>query len=234
MRYACGMVGMLENGRVLDPIRAVLVGESNIVRAGLRALLEKMHVQVVAETAPCPDCLDPVRHAGATLLLFYVQELGAGEALLLVRLRTEFPKLPIIALSHFTNYESVTAALKTGASGYLPLDADPTEFELCLHAVSQGQSYISPQISNQVLSDYRRDRRAPDASRPQPNRRTDRQLEVLRLIVQGRTTQEIARDLRIAVKTVESHRANIMDRLGIHDIPGLVRYAIRTGLIDAG
>ncbi|MGB8644406.1 MAG: response regulator transcription factor [Anaerolineae bacterium] len=218
----------------MNRIRALLVGENNIVLAGLRALLEKMKVRIVGKTSACTDCLEEIRQIDPTLVLMYVETLRIDDIDRLAQIRAEFPGVQVIALSHFANKESVLAVVKTGISGYLPLDADPKELELCLRAVNKGQNYLSPYISRHVLSEYQRNgERALEKSERPENSLTARQIQVLRLIVKGHTTHELAHQLSISVKTVETHRANLMERLNIHDIPGLVRYAIRNGLIGS-
>jgi DNA-binding NarL/FixJ family response regulator len=111
--------------------------------------------------------------------------------------------------------------------GYLLKDCGPAELSLAIEAVSRGDSYLSPAIANHVISDYTR-RTGAGARSADPL--SPRQREILRLIALGQTTKSIARGLGISAKTVETHRAQLMDRLEIYDIAGLVRYAIRNGL----
>jgi DNA-binding NarL/FixJ family response regulator len=109
-------------------------------------------------------------------------------------------------------------------------DADPAELELALTAVTGGDTYLSPPVSRHVIDAYVR--RVSD--RPEPLAElTPRQREVLQLVAEGRTTRQIAQELGVSVKTVETHRAQLMDRLDIHDIAGLVRFAVRTGVVSA-
>jgi DNA-binding NarL/FixJ family response regulator len=140
------------------------------------------------------------------------------------------------------NEEYVLQALRAGASGYLLKDAAPTELEMALTAVVGGEIYLSPAVSKKVVDDYlRRVSGEPSVAEPlSPGQTvedrpfdilTPRQREVLQLIAEGKTTKEIAQILKISVKTVEMHRTQLMDRLDIHEIAGLVRYAIRAGLV---
>ena len=117
-------------------------------------------------------------------------------------------------------------------------DAGVSELEIAIDAVAHGETYLSPPVSKHVISDYIRRVGAESAqeiseSQPPLERLTARQREILQLIAEGQTTQEIAEVLNISVKTVETHRMQLMERLDIHDIAGLVRFAIRTGLISA-
>jgi DNA-binding NarL/FixJ family response regulator len=118
--------------------------------------------------------------------------------------------------------------LRSGAAGYLPKSAASSELELAIERVMTGKKYLSPTIEQRAVFEF---------SETQPGQAsiselTPRQQEVLTLIAEGRSTKEIARALSISVKTVETHRAQLMDRLNIHDIAGLVRYAIKTGLVS--
>jgi len=132
------------------------------------------------------------------------------------------------------NEEYVLRALQAGAIGYLLKDADTAELELAVRAAARGEAYLSPAISRHLIADYVRrvgqDPQLAESLSHGLSLLTPRQREVLQLIAEGRTTREIARLLNISVKTVETHRAQLMERLDIHDVAGLVRYAIRAGL----
>ena len=134
-----------------------------------------------------------------------------------------------------TNEEYVVQALKAGAAGYLLKDSAPNELEIAVNAVMKGETYLSPAISKHVVDNYLR--RISDVS-PEKERGPDifkqltsRQREILQLIAEGNSTKEIANKLNVSIKTVETHRMQLMDRIGIHDVAGLVRYAIRMGII---
>jgi DNA-binding NarL/FixJ family response regulator len=125
----------------------------------------------------------------------------------------------------------VAQALRAGASGYLLKDSAVDELPVLLRAMSRGETYLSPAISRQVVEGFL-ERQAPATEAPL-DVLTPRQREILQLVAEGRSTKEVAQLLELSVKTVETHRAQIMDRLEIHDVAGLVRYAIRAGLISA-
>ena len=125
-----------------------------------------------------------------------------------------------------TGEEYVLQALRAGASGYLLKGATPVELEMAVTAVARGETYLSPAMSKHVVEDYVR----RSGAEPAPSL-TPRQREVLQLVAEGRSTKEIAARLGLSVKTVETHRTQLMARLDIHDIAGLVRYAIRVGLV---
>ena len=125
--------------------------------------------------------------------------------------------------------EYVLQALKAGAVGYLLKDNSPAELEQAVRAVFDGGTYLTAAVSGHVIAGFLQ--RAGGSAAGTPARLTSRQREVLQLIAEGNTTKEIAKKLGIGVKTAETHRTQLMDALDIHDIAGLVRYAIRTGLI---
>jgi DNA-binding NarL/FixJ family response regulator len=144
------------------------------------------------------------------------------------RLRERQPEARIIILSMHTSEEYVLLALRAGAAAYLIKDSATSELELALKSVMRGETYLSPAISRQVVDGYVQ-RVGAGATGPDPL--TPRQREVLKRIAEGRSTKEIAFDLNLSVKTVETHRAQIMERLSIRDVAGLVRYAMRAGIV---
>ncbi|HET9403097.1 MAG TPA: response regulator transcription factor, partial [Burkholderiales bacterium] len=127
--------------------------------------------------------------------------------------------------------EHVMQALRAGASGYLLKESAPLELELALQAVGSGETYLSPPISRQVIEGYMQ--RVGDTTQDALATLSARQREILQLVAEGNSSKEIARRLDLSVKTIETHRAQLMDRLQIRDVAGLVRFAIRTGLISA-
>lgn len=207
--------------------RILLVDDHAIVRAGLRALLgDAPDMEVVAEAADGAQAVTLAQEHRPDIVIMDIamQALNGLEAT--ARIRERDPRIRIVILSMHNSREYVTQALKAGASAYLLKDAAPLELELALRAVLRGDTYLSPAVSTQVIHDYLgRDAKKTD----QPL--TPRQREVLLHIAQGHSTKEIAHRLLVSVKTVETHRMQLMERLGINDIPGLVRYAIREGLI---
>jgi DNA-binding NarL/FixJ family response regulator len=153
-------------------------------------------------------------------------ELNGLEAV--ARVTKEFPTVKVIILSMHANEEYVLQALRAGASGYLLKDAAVAELELALQAVGRSESYLSTRISKPVIDNYLErlgNQRAPT------DRFTQRQREIVQLIAEGKSTKEIAFLLKVSVKTVEAHRAQLMERLGIHEVAGLVRHAMRVGLV---
>jgi DNA-binding NarL/FixJ family response regulator len=215
----------------MNQTRVLLADDHALVRAGIRALMEKIpDVEVVGEAGTGREALELVRSTLPNIVLMDIAmtELGGLEAL--PRITKDFPSVKVIILSAHANEEYVIRALREGASGYMLKDSATTELELAISSVIQGKIYLSPSISRTVIDDYLQ--RVSGAFSPL-EQLTSRQREILQLIAEGKNTKEIAAELNISIKTVESHRLQLMDRLNIHDIPGLVRYAIRSGLVSA-
>lgn len=214
----------------MRPIRVLLAEDHTLVRAGIRALLEQMEgVTVVAEASDGRTALDQIAACQPDVVLMDIAMAGLNGLEATRRLANEFPRVRVIILSVHAEKEYVRQALRAGAAGYLLKDAATVELELAIRAVARGETYLSPTVSKYVLDDYVQHLLAE----PQPlDCLTPRQREILQLIAEGHSTREIARLLTLSVKTVETHRAQLMERLGVHDIAGLVRYAIRSGLVE--
>ena len=211
-------------------IRVLLADDHALVRAGIRSLLEKMPgLEVVGEASNGRETLALVRSALPNLVLMDIAmpELGGLETL--PRIIKNFPAIKVVILSGHVTEDYVSRALRSGASGYMVKDAAAVELELVLKAVAQGKIYLSPLISRIIINSYME--RAGGELSPL-ERLTSRQREILQMIAEGKNTKEIASTLEISVKTVEAHRLQLMARLDIHDVPGLVRYAIRNGMVD--
>jgi DNA-binding NarL/FixJ family response regulator len=215
----------------MNMTRVLLADDHALVRAGIRALLEKIpSIEVVGEAGTGREALELVRSKLPNIVLIDIAmtELGGLEAL--PRITKDFPSVKAIILSAHASEEYVIRALRDGASGYMLKDSATSELELAINSVIQGKIYLSPSISRTVIDDYLQ--RVSGAVSPL-EQLTSRQREILQLIAEGKNAKAIAADLDVSVKTVESHRLQLMDRLNIHDVPGLVRYAIRNGLVSA-
>lgn len=210
--------------------RILLADDHTLVRSGFRALLEQLEgVEVVAEAADGREALRLIEAHRPDIVLMDIAmpELNGLEAT--ARITKQFPDVRVILLSMHANEEYVSEALRTGAAGYMLKDAAAVELELALRAVMSGESYLSPAVATRVVAAQAR---ATDTGSGLA-RLTPRQREILQLIAEGNSTKAIARKLGVSVKTVETHRAKLMERLDIHDIAGLVRYAIRVGIVTS-
>lgn len=209
-------------------LRILLVDDHALVRAGMRSLLRDIPgVEVVAEASDGGEALIQAERVRPDVVLLDIAMKGMNGLEAAARLRERLPETKVVILSMHTSEEYVLLALRAGASAYLIKDSATSELELALNSVMRGETYLSPAISRQVVDGYVQ--RVGSGIGADPL--TPRQRDVLKRIAEGRSTKEIAFDLNLSVKTVETHRAQIMERLGIRDVAGLVRYAIRSGLV---
>ena len=212
-------------------LRILLVDDHRLVRAGMRALLEKMpSTEVVGEAEDGRQAFEMIGRHRPDIVLLDIAMPNLNGLNAVERMRKEWPETKVIILTMHANEEYVVRALRFDVSGYLIKDAAVDELEHAIHAVADGDTYLSPLVSKRVIRDYlARTDRAHGAL----EQLTSRQLEVLQLIAEGKNTKEIADILEVSVKTVEAHRLQLMQRLDIHDVASLVRYAIRSGLVSA-
>jgi DNA-binding NarL/FixJ family response regulator len=215
----------------MTPVRVLLADDHALVRAGIRALLEGLEgVTVVAEAANGIEVLELARKHRPDVVLLDISMPGLGGLEASAQLKQELPEVRVVMLSMHANEEYVLQALRAGAAGYMLKDSATAQLELALQAVMQGETYLSPPISKQMVEGYLQ---RVGAEQPAADNLTPRQRQVLQLIAGGHSTKEIAYRLELSVKTVETHRAQLMERLEIRDIAGLVKYAIRSGLDTA-
>ncbi len=213
-------------------IRVLLVEDHTIVRAGLRSLLESLlDVEVVAETGDGREALSLIGQHQPDVALMDIAVPGLNGLEVTARTVKEWPQVRVIILSMYGNEEYVLHALRAGASGYLLKDTAMPELEFALRAVVGGETYLSPPVSKHVINNYVQRTSGEGGDASPLEKLTPRQREVLQLIVEGYSTQRIAQTLTVSIKTVETHRMQLMDRLGIHDIAGLVRFAVQVGVV---
>jgi DNA-binding NarL/FixJ family response regulator len=211
-----------------NEIRVLLADDHSLVRAGIRSLLEKIPaVTVVAEAGNGREAINLLRKYQPHIALMDIAMPGLNGLEALTRCK-EFPKTRVIILSMHATEEYVVQALRRGAAGYLIKDAAVGELAVAIRSILKGEIYLSSTISRNVIDTYLK--RVGDKSGPL-DQLTSRQREVLQLIAEGNNTKEIAFLLKLSVKTVETHRGHLMQKLGIHDIAGLVRSAMRGGLV---
>jgi DNA-binding NarL/FixJ family response regulator len=213
----------------MTPTRILIADDHALVRAGIRALAERIEgVEVVAEAGDGDEALRLIGEMKPDLVLLDITMAETSGFEVLAQQAKEFPDVRVIVLTVHEAEAYAIRALRQGAAGFLLKSAASAELAEAIETVRRGETYVSPKLSKKSLLDYGKastDRARLDTLSP-------RQREILKLIAEGVSTKEKARRLNISVKTVESHRAELMERLNIHDIPGLVRFAIKMGLID--
>ena len=210
-------------------VRVLLADDHTLVRAGLRKLLEASpEYQVVGEAGDGLALLALAAQLQPHLVLMDIAMPGLNGIETTARLLKVSPDIKVLILSMHQNEEYVRQALRHGAVAYLLKDAAPLELDLALSAVMRGETYLSPAVSKGVVNDYVQRLRGDE---PNAEALSPRQREVLQLIAEGHSTKEIARRLDLSVKTVDTHRSQLMKQLDIHEVTGLVRYAMRAGLV---
>lgn len=212
-------------------IRVLVADDHALFRAGVRKLLQTFAgVEVTGEAADGHEVLSVAVAQRPDVLLMDIAMPGLNGIDATARLTQAGPRPRVLILSMHTGEEHVLRAIRAGASGYLLKDASPAELETAVRAVARGETYLSPAISRYVVENYVR--RANGEHSPL-DRLTPRQREVLQMLAEGNTTKAIAARLGLSVKTVESHRAQLMERLEIRDLATLVRLAVRHGLVTS-
>ncbi|MER2494294.1 response regulator [Catenovulum sediminis] len=216
-----------------DKRRIVLIDDHHLVRAGLRSLLEDTEgYEVVGEGDDGSVALDLIASRQPDVLITDIAMKHKTGLAILPDIKRQYPDLPVILLSMHASKDYLQEAFEKGAQAYLLKDSAEIELELALAAVFRGERYVSPKLSEAMLEALSGNTQEADGQPKQAIPLTDRQIEILRLIALGKGTKEIAFDLHLSAKTIESHRAQIMERLGIRDVANLVRYALKTGIID--
>jgi DNA-binding NarL/FixJ family response regulator len=213
----------------VKPVR-ILLADHTLVRAGIRALLEKLPgMEVVGEAGDGREVLNLVGTRRPDVVLMDIAMPGLNGLEAAARLAKEFPDVRVIILSMHPNEEYVWRALKAGAAGYLLKKAATAELETALKQVVHGDIYLSREISARLVKKFPlqgiADQKGP------LEELTGRQREILQLIAEGQNTKQIAEILKVSPKTIEYHRMKLMGCLNIHDVPGLVRFALRVGLL---
>jgi DNA-binding NarL/FixJ family response regulator len=213
-----------------NPIRVVLADDHPIVRAGIRAELEKITgVEIAGEAGDGREALELVKTHQPRVVFMDISMKGLNGLEATTRMTKDFPQVRVIILSMHQSEEYFWQALKAGAAGYLLKKAAIAELSTALRRVVAGEIYLSKEISNRLIKKLPLQQ---IAHRKSPlEQLTERQREILQLIAEGQTTKAIALILKVSPKTVEYHRAKLMERLGIFDIPGLVRFSLQSGLI---
>ena len=214
----------------MSQLRVVIVEDHALVRAGMRALLQKIEgVEVVSDVGDGWEAVKSVQTDAPDLVLMDIAMPGLNGLDATLRIVKESPATRVILLSMHANEEYFQQALEVGASGYLLKGAELAELELALRTVARGETYLTPAVAKYAIKAYREKSEGPSGPLM---RLSMRQREILQLIAEGQTTKDIAQRLNLSVKTVETHRSQLMERLDIHDVPGLVRFAMRVGLIQ--
>ena len=213
-------------------IRIVLAENHTIVRKGIFFLLnEQPDMKVVGEASTGYEAISAVESSQPDIVVMDINmpELNGLEATR--QIRKSHPSVKVLVLTMYTNEEYVLQLLQAGASGYVVKESIPAELINAIRAIHAGNSFLSPSISRNVIDGYLRNATEENLT-DTFDRLTDREREIMQLLVEGISTKEIANKLSISAKTVGVHRVNLMDKLEVQSMPDLVKYALRKGIIS--
>ncbi|AJO79821.1 response regulator transcription factor [Pseudomonas chlororaphis] len=211
----------------------LLVDDHSLIRAGVRALV--MDIPGYAVTGEANDgaqLLEMVERLSPDIVLLDISMKDIGGLEALKKLKAVRPQSKVLILSMHTDPALIMQALESGAHGYLLKDTTANELEHALDALRNNERYLSPAIAHTVINQALVRVQKPHPEPVDTHNLTARQLEILRLIVRGKSTREIAHGLGLSIKTVETHRSQIMKRLQIYDVAGLVLFAVREQIIS--
>lgn len=213
----------MKNTAANQPIRVVLADDHDLVRSGIKALLGMVEgVEVIAEARDGEELIKLVESLRPDVVMTDISMPGMDGITAIAEIHGRMPEVRMLVLSMYDTVDFVKRAVANGACGYLMKDAPPFELEQALRSVMATGSYFSPAIAQRLLQ----------PSEPTvDDELTHRQVEILKLIAQGKASKEIAYELGLSPKTVDVHRARIMERLRLNDIASLTLYAVRKGLI---
>ena len=215
----------------MKKIKVVVADDHTILRQGIKALLDNQEeIEVVGEAKDGREAIKAIEELSPDVILMDIAMPGLNGLEATRRIKKKFPKTKVVVLTMHTNEEYIFQILNAGADGYLVKETAFQDLISAISSVHRGEAFMSPSISKKVMTDYIQ--RAQGEERVGFDTLTTREREILQLVAEGNSNKKIAEVLFISPKTVETHRAHIMDKLNIHDRAGLIKYAIRKGMIN--
>ncbi|MBW1824675.1 MAG: response regulator transcription factor [Deltaproteobacteria bacterium] len=212
-------------------IKVVVADDHTILRQGIKALLDNQEgIEVVGEAKDGREAIKTIEELLPDVILMDIAMPGLNGLEATRRIKKKFPKVKVVVLTMHANEEYIFQILNAGADGYLVKETAFQDLISAINAVHKGEAFMSPSISKKVMTDYIQ--RAQGEEKVGFDTLTTREREILQLVAEGNSNKKIAEALFISPKTVETHRAHIMDKLNIHDRAGLIKYAIRKGMIN--
>lgn len=218
----------------MEKIRIILVDDHQLVRAGIANLLtSEPGIEILGEASDSNEFLLMIQKMQPDIAILDIAMPGLSGIDLTRRITVKYPGVRVLILSMYTSEEFIFNAINAGAKGYLPKNTSRKELIEAIHAISKGEEYYAESISNVILKSYiKKAKSGPEESRSKENQLSKRETEVLRLFAEGFSNQEIADKLFISIRTVESHKNHIMQRLELKSSVDLVKFAIRNNLIN--
>lgn len=215
----------------MNKIRIIIVDDHQIIRDGIKALLSGLgDIEVVTEAATAEEFLQKLRFHQADLALVDISLPGISGIKLTKELSVSYPSLKVLILSMYLNEEYISNAIKAGALGYLAKNTTRDELVEAIHTVARGDQYFGHEVSQVITSGYIKRLKGSDNIENEPL--SKRETEILKLTAEGFGNKEISEKLFISIRTVESHKNHIMNKLGFKSTVEMVRFAIKQGLID--
>jgi len=214
----------------MENIRVLIVDDHTLVRDGIRALLALVaDVKVVGEAANGREALDKTKELAPDVVLMDLAMPIMSGLEATRRIRKKFPGTKVLALTQYEDREYIVPTIEAGARGFISKTAAFTELASAIQSVHQGKSFLSPVAAAAVVEEYQQ--KTTEADKDPYRQLTDREREMLKLVAEGHTAREIADMLVITLRTVETHKTNLMNKLDIHNKADLIKYAIRKGII---
>jgi DNA-binding NarL/FixJ family response regulator len=211
----------------------LIVDDHTLFRKGIRKLLESIEgTMIVGEAADGREAVKKVASLKPDVVLMDISMRDMNGLEATREIRSTYPETSVVLLTMHDNEEHLKQSLEYGASGYLLKDASAQELYLAIEAANRGETYLSPSVSRKMINKFLQVRQQPDQEERSLSALSRRELEILGLLAEGKSNKVIADELCISIKTVEKHRTNIMQKLEIHNIVDLVKYAIKHGIIN--
>jgi len=215
----------------MGTIKVLVADDHTILRQGIKALLANQEgIEVVGEAKDGREAIKVIEELLPDVILMDIAMPGLNGAEATRRIKKKFPKMKVLVLTMYANEEYIFQILNAGANGYLVKETAFQDLISAIKAVYSGESFMSPSISKKVVNGYIQQARGDKKKICEVL--TPREREILQLIAEGNSSKKIAEALFISPKTVETHRTHIMDKLNIHNRSGLIKYAIRKGMVD--
>lgn len=215
----------------MNKVRVLIVDDHAIVRDGVRMILEAQpDIEVVGEASDGREALEAARQLSPGVVLMDIAMPGMNGLEATAAIRQDLPDVQVLILTMHEDYEYFFEVLRAGASGYVLKGASSDDLVSAIRAVHQGGVYLHPAVAKNLVSDYVK-RMEPGEDRARYDGLSDRERQVLKLVAEGKTSRQIAEELFLSVNTVQTHRAHIMEKLGLHNRTDLIRYALRKGLV---
>lgn len=216
----------------MNKIKIILVDDHEIVRDGIKSLLlNNENIEIISEASNSEELYKSLGSNAPDLIIMDISLPGKSGIEITKELSDESPELKVLILSMFTEEEFIFNAIKAGAKGYLPKNSKQEDLIKAINIIQNGEEFFSPLISEVVMKSYIKKIRSKKNINPNQNNLSTRELEVLKLIAEGITNKEISEKLFISIRTVETHKTHILQKLNLKSTVDLVKYAIKNEII---